>query len=137
MKLNGDPHLGKTTIMRCAMCHEVDGVGVNFGPRLEGWAAKQSKSAVIHAIINPSQGIAHGFGGTEYELKDGNIIHGITEAYGDPAIVLSQGGLSQLIPRSKVKSSKRMKRSLMLSAEQLGLTAQDVADVVAFMKEYN
>ena len=137
MKLNGDPHQGKTTIMRCAMCHEVDGVGVNFGPRLEGWAAKQSKSAVIHAIVNPSQGIAHGFGGTEYELKDGNIIHGITEAYGDPAIVLSQGGLSQLIPRSKVKSSKRMKRSLMLSAEQLGLTAQDVADVVAFMKEYN
>jgi len=137
MKLKGDPHQGKTTIMRCAMCHEVNGVGVNFGPRLEGWAAKQSKSAVIHAILNPSQGIAHGFGGTEYELKDGNIIHGITEAYGDPAIVLSQGGLSQLIPRAKVKSSKRMKRSLMLSAEQLGLTAQDVADVVAFMKEYN
>jgi hypothetical protein len=25
----------------------------------------------------------------------------------------------------------------MLSAEQLGLTAQDVADVVAFMKDYN
>jgi len=25
----------------------------------------------------------------------------------------------------------------MSSAEQLGLTAQDVADVVAFMKEYN
>ena len=119
------------------MCHEVNGVGANFGPRLEGWAAKQSRSAVIHAIVNPSQGIAHGFGGTEYELKDGNIIHGITEAYGDPAIVLSQGGLSQLIPRSKVKKSNRMKRSLMLSAEQLGLSAQDVADVVAFMKEYN
>ena len=30
-----------------------------------------------------------------------------------------------------------MKRSLMLSAEQLGMTAQDVADVVAFMKGYN
>ena len=137
MKLKGDPHQGSTTIMRCVMCHEVNGVGVNFGPRLEGWAAKQSKSAVIDAIVNPSKGIAHGFGGTEYELTDGNIIHGITEAYGDPAIVLSQGGLSQLIPRAKVKKSSRMKRSLMLSAEQLGLTAQDVADVVAFMKEYN
>jgi hypothetical protein len=42
-----------------------------------------------------------------------------------------------MIPRSKVKASKQMKRSLMLSAEQLGLTAQDVADVVAFMKNYN
>ena len=65
------------------------------------------------------------------------MIQGITEAHGDPAIVLSQGGLSQMIPRSKVKASKQMKRSLMLSAEQLGLTAQDVADVVAFMKNYN
>ena len=53
---------GKTTILRC-MCHEVNGVGANFGPRLEGWAAKQSTSAIIHAIINPSQGIAHGFPG--------------------------------------------------------------------------
>jgi putative membrane-bound dehydrogenase-like protein len=136
-KLSGDPQKGKTTIMRCSMCHEVNGIGVNFGPRLEGWAAKQSKNAVIHAIVNPSQGIAHGFGGTEYVLKDGSLLHGITEAHGDPAIVLSQGGLSQLVPRSKVKASKPMKRSLMLSAEQLGMTAQDVADVVAFMKDYN
>ena len=110
-KLSGDPHKGKTTIMRCSMCHEVNGIGVNFGPRLQGWAAKQSKNAVIHAIVNPSQGIAHGFGGTEYVLKNGSILHGITEAHGDPAIVLSQGGLSQLVPRSKVKASKPMKRS--------------------------
>ena len=136
-KLSGDPHKGKTTIMRCSMCHEVNGIGVNFGPRLQGWAAKQSKNSVIHAIVNPSQGIAHGFGGTEYVLKNGSILHGITEAHGDPAIVLSQGGLSQMVPRSKVKASKPMKRSLMLSAEQLGMTAQDVADVVAFMKGYN
>ena len=136
-KLSGDPHKGKTTIMRCSMCHEVNGIGVNFGPRLQGWAAKQSKNAVIHAIVNPSQGIAHGFGGTEYVLKNGSILHGITEAHGDPAIVLSQGGLSQMVPRSKVRASKPMKRSLMLSAEQLGMTAQDVADVVAFMKGYN
>mgnify|MGYP003705843601 CR=1 FL=1 len=133
-KLHGDPHKGKTTIMRCTMCHEVNGLGANYGPRLEGWAAKQSTSAIIHAIINPSQGIAHGFQGTEYILKDGGVIHGITESRGDPAIVLTQGGLTQMIPQSKVKSSKRMKRSLMLSAEQLALTSQDVADIVAYMK---
>ena len=133
-KLQGDPTRGKTTIMRCTMCHEVNGLGANYGPRLEGWAAKQSTSAIIHAIINPSQGIAHGFQGTEYILKDGGIIHGITESQGDPAIVLTQGGLTQMVPRSKVESSKRMKRSLMLSAEQLALSSQDVADIVAYMK---
>ena len=135
-KLTGDPHKGKTTIMRCTMCHEVNGMGANYGPRLEGWAAKQSTTAIIHAIVNPSQGIAHGFQGTEYILKDGGIIHGITESHGDPSIVLTQGGMSQMIPKSKVKSSKRMKRSLMLSAEQLALSSQDVADIVAFMKEW-
>jgi putative membrane-bound dehydrogenase-like protein len=133
-KLTGDPHKGKTTIMRCTMCHEVNGMGANYGPRLEGWAAKQSTTAIIHAIVNPSQGIAHGFQGTEYILKDGGIIHGITESHGDPSIVLTQGGMSQMVPKSKVKSSKRMKRSLMLSAEQLALSSQDVADIVAFMK---
>ena len=133
-KLAGDPAKGKTTILRCTMCHEVNGVGANFGPRLEGWAAKQSTSAIIHAIVNPSQGIAHGFQGTEYVLKNGEILHGITESRGDPELVLSQGGLTQMIPKSKVKKSSRMKRSLMLSAEQLALTAQDVADIVAYMK---
>ncbi len=135
-KLKGDPTKGQTTILRCVMCHEVNGVGANYGPRLQGWAAKQSTSAIIHAIVNPSQGIAHGFQGTEYLLKDGGIIHGITESDGDPALVLSQGGLLQMVPKSKIKASKRMTRSLMLSAEQLGLTAQDVADVVAFMKSW-
>ena len=135
-KLRGDPLKGKTSIMRCTMCHEVNGIGANYGPRLEGWAAKQSTSAIIHAIVNPSQGIAHGFQGTEYILKDGTILHGITESRGDPAIVLSQGGLTQMVPKSKVKSSKRMKRSLMLSAEQLALSPQDVADIVAFMKDW-
>ena len=133
-KLAGDPLKGKTTILRCTMCHEVNGVGANFGPRLEGWAAKQSTSAIIHAIVNPSQGIAHGFQGTEYVLENGEILHGITESRGDPELVLSQGGLTQMVPKSKVKKSSRMKRSLMLSAEQLALTAQDVADIVAYMK---
>ena len=136
-KLTGDPMKGKTTILRCTMCHEVNGVGANFGPRLEGWAAKQSTSAIIHAIVNPSQGIAHGFQGTEYVLKNGEILHGITESRGDPELVLSQGGLTQMIPKSKVKKSSRMKRSLMLSAEQLALTAQDVADIVAYMKVWD
>jgi len=64
-KLTGNPIKGKTTILRCTMCHEVNGIGANFGPRLEGWAVKQSTSAIIHVIVNPSQGIAHGFQGKE------------------------------------------------------------------------
>lgn len=135
-KLTGDPEKGKTAILRCTMCHEVNGVGPNFGPRLEGWAIKQTKGATITAIVYPSRGIAHGFKGTEFTLKDGTVIQGITEVNGDPTTVLSQGGVSQTIPGSRIKNKSNMKRSLMLSADQLGLTAQDVADIVAYMKQW-
>ena len=58
-------------------------------------------------------------------IKNGSILHGITEAHGDPAIVLSQGGLSQTVPDPK--SGYQANEALpMLSAEQLGMTA-DVA----------
>jgi hypothetical protein len=50
--------------------------------------------------------------------------------------VQSMGGLTQMIPAAKIRGSSRkpLGRSLMLSAEQLGLNAQDVADIVAYLK---
>jgi len=35
-----------------------------------------------------------------------------------------------------VKSAKWMRRSLMLSAEQLGLSGQDVADIASYMQQW-
>ena len=51
-------------------------------------------------------------------------------------IVQSAGGLTQMIPRSKVKSRQGLNRSLMLSADQLGLSAQDLADIAAYLREH-
>ena len=42
-----------------------------------------------------------------------------------------------MIPRGLIKDRPgNLNRSLMLSADQLGLTAQDVADIVAYMKQW-
>ena len=53
---------------------------------------------------------------------------------GDPLVVLSTGGVTQLIPASLVEKRDRMNRSLMLSADQLGYDAQAVADLVAYLR---
>ena len=42
--------------------------------------------------------------------------------------------LTQIIPADRVTGRVRMKESLMMNATQLGLTAQDVADIVAFLR---
>jgi hypothetical protein len=44
------------------------------------------------------------------------------------------GGVTQIVPASRVSARERMTRSLMMGAGQLGLSAQDVADLIAFLR---
>jgi len=49
----------------------------------------------------------------------------------------STGGLLQYIPAGSIAMQKPMgAKSLMLSAEQLRLTAQDLADLAAYLQTY-
>lgn len=133
--LKGDAKKGAATAQACLLCHKIGDNGTDYGPALTGWARGQSTEVVINSIINPSADIAHGFDGSEITLRDGGKIHGIVLSSGDPLVVVSTGGLTQMIPASKVRGRPaNLGRSLMLSAEQLGLSAQDVADIAAYLK---
>jgi hypothetical protein len=49
--------------------------------------------------------------------------------------VQTMGGQTQMIPPDKITGRPgRLGRSLMLSAEQLSLTPQDVANIAAYLK---
>jgi len=138
LKLKGDAAKGKVTANRCIMCHEFNGVGVNYGPNLKGWGEGQTPEIIALSIIDPSAEISHGYSGSGIELKEGGHVHGIASSDGDPMIITSTGGLTQMIPRNRVKSKRpyKLQHSLMLSADQMGLTPQDVADLAAFLKAY-
>ncbi|MGC6564558.1 MAG: PVC-type heme-binding CxxCH protein [Akkermansiaceae bacterium] len=138
LKLKGNAAKGKLTANRCIMCHEFNGAGVNYGPNLKGWGQGQTLDVIARSIVDPSADIAHGYSGIGIELKKGGHVHGIASSDGDPMIITSTGGVTQMIPRGRVKSKRpyKLKHSLMLSADQMGLTPQDVADLVAFLKEY-
>jgi putative membrane-bound dehydrogenase-like protein len=132
--LNGDPARGKTVATRCVMCHVVGGTGAEVGPVLDGWGRGKSADVIATAIVRPNDGIALGFGGTEVRTKDGLTIQGLTIKEGDPMMLRSMGGITQIIPASRIATRRRMQQSLMMSAAQLGLSEQDVADLVAFMR---
>jgi putative heme-binding domain-containing protein len=138
IKLKGDAAKGKITANRCIMCHEFNGVGVNYGPNLKGWGEGQTPEIIALSIIDPSAEISHGYSGSGIELKKGGHVHGVASSDGDPMIITSTGGVTQMIPRNRIKSKRpyKLKHSLMLSADQMGLTPQDVADLTAFLKEY-
>jgi putative heme-binding domain-containing protein len=136
MALKGDATKGKLTAGRCVMCHKLDGAGPDYGPDLKGFASRQPPEIVARSIIEPSFDISHGFEGTAINLKDGKWIDGHLIADGDPVVIRSTGGITQRIPKKQIASRKDMDRSLMLGADQLGMTAQDVADVVEWLKTY-
>ena len=52
----------------------------------------------------------------------------------DPVIIMSSGAITQTVPKNRIKEKKPLPRSLMLSAEQMGLDAQTLADVTAFLR---
>jgi putative heme-binding domain-containing protein len=134
VKLRGDAKRGATAAAACQMCHRINGQGTDYAPDLSGFASRQTREVVATAIVDPSNDIAHGYDGTEVSLTDGRKVQGLLLSGGNPLIVQSTGGVTQMIPAAMVKERKRLGRSLMLSADQLGLSAQQVADVIAYLK---
>lgn len=134
LKLKGDAKRGSSLATRCVMCHEVNGQGIEYGPALTGWGLSQPSEVIAEALINPGKDIAHGYDGHEIVTKDGATIHGMVLAEGEILIVKSMGGQTQYVPSSRIKSRKKLETSLMLSAPQLGMSAQDIADVVAYLR---
>ena len=135
VKLTGNAARGKEVSTRCVMCHSIAGTGVDFGPALDGWGQGKSAEVIATAIVRPSAEIAQGYDGIEIRTKDALTIQGILIKDGDPLMMRSMGGVTQIIPADRVAAPRRrMAESLMMSGAQLGLTAQDVADLVAFLR---
>lgn len=132
--LRGDAPRGADAIARCTMCHALGGVGAEVGPALDGWVRGKSTEVIATAILQPDAEIAHGYNGTTLRTTDGLTIQGLLIKEGDPLMMRSMGGVTQIVPASRVSARERMTRSLMMGAGQLGLSAQDVADLIAFLR---
>jgi putative membrane-bound dehydrogenase-like protein len=134
IQLTGDAARGRMTAARCQVCHSIAGAGAELGPALDGWGRGKAADVIARAIVQPNAEIAQGYEGTEIRTKDGTTIQGLILKDGDPLMMRSMGGLTQIIPADRVASRRRLFTSLMMSGAQLGLTAQDVADVIAFLR---
>jgi putative heme-binding domain-containing protein len=134
-QIPGDAVRGQAAGSVCFMCHRIGGTGVEFGPDLSSFAAQQTKEVIAQAISMPSADISHGYEGSVIKTKDGKTIHGIVVATGDPVMIQCVGGMIQTVPKSKIASlSPAKEHSLMYEPSQLGLDAQKIADIIAWLK---
>ncbi len=143
LKLQGDPERGRITALRCVLCHQINGVGADYGPDLKGWGKNQTVEGIARAIADPSAEIALGYQGIEVVLEDGGVIHGIAfnnvdfdQKDSPPLVIQSAGGVIQLVPKNHIKKTRPFERSLMYGPSTLGLKAQDIADIAAWLQRY-
>ena len=67
-------------------------------------------------------------------VKGDKRIQGFIQAEGDPLVIRVFGGEDLVIAKSDIKSRKKMNSSLMAPASRLGLDAQQLRDIVEYLK---
>jgi putative membrane-bound dehydrogenase-like protein len=135
LRLTGSAQRGKDVSNRCLLCHTIGSTGNEVGPALDGWGRGKSADVIATAIVDPNADIAQGYNGAEIRTKDGLTIQGMLIKQDAPVMMRSMGGVTQIIPNERIEARRAALRTLMLSPSQLNLTAQDVADLVAFLRE--
>ena len=135
--LQGDAARGKALFAgrsQCSKCHKVRGVGENIGPDLSEVAkVHKTREALLTNIINPSASIAQGFEAVNIVTTTGETILGFILSEGDPLILKDQNGNRITIAADDIDSRKKMKLSLMPEINNLGLTGQELADIVEYL----
>jgi putative membrane-bound dehydrogenase-like protein len=133
--MKGDPAKGiQMYAQNCAVCHQVNGEGIDFGPKLSEIGSKLSKEGQYLAILHPDAGIGFGYEGFEIKLKDGSTMTGIVTSKTETDIILKMpGGTTQNLKTSNVVSIKQLPNSLMPTGLQENMSTQELVDLVEYL----
>lgn len=135
VKLPGDATKGQTVFMTyCFTCHQVAGVGIDFGPALTEIGSKLAKEAIYDAILNPSAGISFGFEGFEVKTKTGETFVGMvaSDTADDLALKLP-GGVIQKIGKPTLASKTPLGVSLMTPSLHTIMEESQLVDLVEYL----
>ncbi len=126
---------GKAVFERtCNVCHQVNGVGADFGPKLTEIGSKLPKEGLLNATIHPSAGIVVGFETSQLNMKDGSKLTGIIVSKTETDILLKYpGGTTQNIKTVDVKAIKQLPESMMPAGLHEAMTKQELADLVQYL----
>ncbi len=139
LKLTGDVKRGErifrlSTAAQCKSCHSVNGEGATLGPDLSTIGKKYDRAALLETILQPSKAISHEFVPHLVETSAGLAYIGLLVEKNAERVVLkdTQSKLIR-IPAGDVESIQEHRISLMPELVLKDVTAQDAADLLAYM----
>ncbi|MEM7474099.1 MAG: PQQ-dependent sugar dehydrogenase [Planctomycetota bacterium] len=140
LAMRGDPENGRkqflaSKTLQCRNCHRLEGQGTMVGPDLEKMLAR-SKSDLLASILRPSEKIEAEYMTQSVLTEDGQVIAGLMLSSSAEKIVLrSADGKTHEVHPDEVLQKKQLTTSLMPVGLAAEMTAQDLADLLAFLEE--
>jgi putative membrane-bound dehydrogenase-like protein len=134
--LAGDTRRGETQFRnQCAKCHRLRGIGFAVGPDL-GMAFAKAKEDLLTSILDPNTAIEPQYTSYVVTTLRGDEISGLIKTETPSSITLVRaGGESDTVLRNQIRVIRTDGLSLMPEGLEKGLTAQDFADLIAFLRE--
>jgi putative membrane-bound dehydrogenase-like protein len=133
--LKGDAVKGATVFKNvCFVCHTYIGQGLAVGPDLKAFYNK-SAADFVTAILDPNTAVEPRYAGYVVATKDGRMITGVVSNETATSLeVVAPGGIRENIVRGDIKEIRATGISLMPEGLEQGMTPQDVADLIAYLK---
>ncbi|MEB2787315.1 PVC-type heme-binding CxxCH protein [Algoriphagus persicinus] len=133
--MEGNVDNGLTIFKRnCAVCHQVNEIGMDFGPKLSEIGSKLPKEAQYLSILHPDAGISFGYEGFMVKMKDGSTLGGIISSRTETDVDLKMpGGSVTPLKTSDIESITQMGNSMMPSGLEKTMSSQELVDLVEYL----
>jgi putative heme-binding domain-containing protein len=136
LTLKGDAAKGRAIYAeRCLSCHVAGKEGHALGPDLVT-VKTAGRERLLTSIIDPNKEIAPQYLAFNIETRDGESFTGVVTRDDAGGVTLRQAfGREDNLARAQIKSMRSPGQSLMPEDLQLGLTPQQMADLLTFIEE--
>jgi putative heme-binding domain-containing protein len=140
LAMPGDASRGKAAFFsdqraQCGRCHVVNGEGKGVGPDLSVIGQKLSRQSFFESILNPSAAVAPEYKVWVLNTEDEGYLTGFIRSETAEAVELmdSNGNAVRINPASIIDRTPS-DASLMPNGLTAALTAQELADIVAYLE---
>jgi putative heme-binding domain-containing protein len=135
LRLAGNRKQGAEIFERsCAVCHQMQGVGAKVGPDLSG-TGQQPRETLLVQILDPSRQVLPDFAAYTVTTRDGESHTGFIANETAGTLTLRRANVPDItFQRAEVKEIVTSGKSLMPDGLEAGMTEQDVADLIEFLR---
>jgi putative heme-binding domain-containing protein len=133
---SGDPAKGRQIYRRaCASCHQSGNEGLSIGPRLET-VVDHPPEKILANILDPNLDIQPGFHAYSATLKTGEQLFGLLADETAAGLTFKTlDAKTRTVRRDEVETLQSMKVSLMPEGLEAAITVEEMADLIAFLKQ--